>query len=601
MKDSFAKEDYRPLIFIVLGTVLFTILGIRLFSLQIIQGAEFREKSDNNRFRLVEIAPPRGVMRDRHGKLILTNRATYTCYGVPNELWKDERGMAMLNKIFAMPDGFLRNEIISPIRKTFLPRRIRRDLSFSELSAYEELRDQIPGAFLEIEPKRYYESGIAAHTLGYVSEISKAELDRFPGREAGDLVGKRGLERIYDKELRGESGHRYAVVNVYGQEIPQEQDLGQVPPVPGKELWLTLDLGLQAFAESLMVGKTGAAVAMDVRTGGVLCMASAPTYDPEIFAGALNSNDWKMLLEDPDKPMLNRCIQTMYPPGSTVKMAMLIEGLESGIITPQFTVSCPGHYTVGNRTFKCWKKGGHGRVGCVDAIEQSCDVFFYTLGMRLGVDGVHNAFDRFHFGKATGVDVTSEADGLVPSTEYYNKRYGPSGWTRGFIPSISIGQGEVLFTPLQECAYAAAMADGKYWRKPYLVQAIFDPQTDSLSVIKRDDPEPISASPQFIAMAREGMRRVVNGDRGTARAQRDELVSMAGKTGTAQNSHGDDHAWFIGFAPVENPVVATCVLVEFGMHGSSAAAPIAAQIMKKFVLEERGRTPESKDVAQVKN
>ena len=601
MKDSFAKEDYRPLIFIVLGTLLFLLLAVRLFSLQIIQGEEFREKSDNNRFRLVEIAPPRGVMRDRHGKLILTNRATYTCYGVPNELWKDEHGMAMLNKIFAMPDGFLRNEIISPIRKTFLPRRIRRDLSFSELSAYEELRDQIPGAFLEIEPKRYYESGIAAHTLGYVSEISKAELDRFPGREAGDLVGKRGLERIYDKELRGESGHRYAVVNVYGQEIPQEQDLGQVPPVPGKELWLTLDLGLQAFAESLMVGKTGAAVAMDVRTGGVLCMASAPTYDPEIFAGALNSNDWKMLLEDPDKPMLNRSIQTMYPPGSTVKMAMLIEGLESGSITPQFTVSCPGHYTVGNRTFKCWKKGGHGRVGCIDAVEQSCDVFFYTLGMRLGVDGVHSAFDRFHFGKATGVDVTSEADGLVPSTEYYNKRYGPSGWTRGFIPSISIGQGEVLFTPLQECAYSAAMADGKYWRKPYLVQAIFDPQTDSLAVIKRDDPVPISASPEFIAMAREGMRRVVNGDRGTARAQRDELVSMAGKTGTAQNAHGDDHAWFVGFAPVENPIIATCVLVEFGMHGSSAAAPIAAQIMKKFVLEEREQTPEKKDVAQVKN
>jgi penicillin-binding protein 2 len=600
MMTKISRESLRPIVFVSVGALFFSVLIVRLFDLQIMHGSEFREKSDNNRFRLVEIAPPRGVMRDHHGKLILTNRATYTCYGVPVELWKDDRGMSLLNSVFAMPENWLKSEIISPVRRTFLPRRIRRDLSFSELSAYEELRNQIPGAFLEIEPKRYYESGVAAHALGYVSEISKAEMDRFPGRQAGDLVGKRGLERIYDEELRGQPGYRYAVVNVYGQEITQEQDLGHVDPIPGKELWLTLDLDLQVFAESLMVDKIGAAVAIDIRTGGVLCMASAPTYDPEIFAGTLNSSDWKMLLDDPDKPMLNRAVQTMYPPGSTVKAAMLIEALESGSITPQFTVSCPGHYTVGNRTFKCWKKGGHGRVGCLDAVEQSCDVFFYTVGMRIGVDGVFRAFDRFHFGKATGVDQTSEADGNLPSTDYYNRRYGPTGWTRGFIPSISIGQGEVLFTPLQQCAYMAAVADGKYWRKPYLVKAIFDPQTDSLTTVLHDPPQAIQASQEFITMAREGMRRVVWGDRGTARAQRDELIPIGGKTGTAQNAHGDDHAWFIGFAPVDDPMIATCVLVEFGMHGSSAAAPIAAQIMKRYVIAEKGLSVTS-EIAQLKN
>ena len=585
MKAPINTETVRTWLFVTLGLALFVVLGVRLFQLQIVHGAEFREKSDNNRMRLIEIAPPRGVMRDRKGRLLLTNRSSYTCYGVPQELWDDKEGMALLATALQIPPDHLENQMIKPFRRTFLPMRLKRDLTFQELSSFEELRDRIPGAFLEIEQKRYHFNQLAAHALGYVAEVAPEEMEKFPHVRAGDLVGKRGLERLYDEPIRGVSGYRFSIVNAFGQEIADEQKLERVEPTPGKELWLTIDLDLQAKAESLLTDKIGAIVAMDVRTGGVLCIASSPSYDPDIFAGRLDPDQWKILLGDKNKPMLNRAVQTMYPPGSTVKMAMLLEALESGTITPSFSISCPGHYTVGNRTFKCWKKGGHGHVDVLKSIEQSCDVFYYRVGMMLGVDGVHRAYDRVHFGRQTGVDQTSEAAGLIPSEAYYNRRYGPSGWTRGFIPSISIGQGEVLVTPMQLCAYACAMADGKYWKQPYIVEGVFDANKRTLQKRGIPDPDPIDASHENIEIVREGMKRVVWGA-GTAARQRDEQVKIAGKTGTAQNAHGDDHAWFVGFAPIDDPIIATCVLVEFGEHGSSMAAPLSKDIMKQFVLAE---------------
>jgi penicillin-binding protein 2 len=583
-----SSEAFRLWSFVVVGVLLFGMLGIRLFQLQVVKWPEFREKSDHNRFRLIEIAPPRGIMRDRKGRLMVTNRPCYTCYGVPGELWRDKNGMALLGQALQMPTGFLEDEIVKPFRRTFAPMRLKRDLSFVELSAFEEVRDQIPGAFLEVEQKRAYPGKLGAHLVGYVSEVAKEELDRFPGVVTGDLVGKRGLERLYDADLRGVKGRRFSIVNALGQEVGEVENVKRIEPVAGKELWLTLDLDVQALAESSLAGKTGAVVAMDVRTGGVIAMASAPTYDPDIFAGRVNPEEWNALLTDPDKPMLNRAVQTLYPPGSTIKLAMLIQGLESGQITPNWSASCSGTYTVGNRAFRCWKKGGHGQVTPLRAVEASCDVFFYKVGMQIGVDGVHDALARFHFGSATGVDQTSEADGVIPSEAYYNRRYTPSGWTRGFIPSISIGQGEVLVTPMQMCGYIAALADGKFWRRPHLVAGIFDPESQTLAAVPQPQPLPLEAKPEFIEMAREGARRVVWGAEGTARRQQDDQVHIAGKTGTAQNPHGDDHAWFIGFAPVEDPIVACCVLVEFGMHGSSAAAPIAKDVMKRYVLLERG-------------
>ncbi|MDD5088589.1 MAG: penicillin-binding protein 2 [bacterium] len=594
MSPRLGSSLVRLWAFRLIGMILFGLLGFRLFQLQVLHSAEFREKSDNNRFRVLEIAAPRGVMRDRAGRLLVTNRSAYSCYGVPRELWKDPQSLRLLEQALGYEEGFLAQEVIQPNRRSFVPLRLKRDLSFHELSCFEELRNVIPGAFLEMEQKRAYPDLLAAHAIGYVSEVSKDELANWPGLRMGDLVGKRGLERLYDQDLRGKPGARVTVVNALGQEVAPAEDLGRVEPTAGKELWLTLDRDLQMLAESLLVGAIGAAVAMDVRTGGVLAMASTPTYDPRIFAGRVNTVDWNALLEDPLKPMLNRAVQTTYPPGSTIKMAMLLEGLESGAIPSDWTVSCSGSYTYGDRPFKCWKKGGHGRIVPLTALEQSCDVFFYRLGLQIGADGVHNAMHRLHLGETTGVDQTSEAQGLAPSENYYNRRYGPRGWTKGFVLSLAIGQGEVLVTPVQMCAYAAALANGAIWRQPHLVRAIFDPVTGEVTQRPAPSDTRIEASPENIALVREGMRRVVWGDAGTARAQRDPQVAICGKTGTAQNPHGDDHAWFVGFAPAEDPIIATCVLIEFGEHGSSVAAPISKEIMKRYVLTEQ---PERAELA----
>lgn len=591
MKESLRKDPVRPAVFTAAALILFLLLSLRLFHLQIVHGSEYRVKSEDNRIRLVEVVAPRGVIRDREGNLVVSNVPAYSCYGVPHELWQEPSSMDSLSGILKLDIEDLRSNLIKPVRWSFRPIRIQRDLDFDVLSAYEEQRDKIPGTFLEIEPKRYHPGGHAAHLLGYVGEVTQKDVERNPHLEISDLVGKTGLEKLYDSYLRGVNGRRFSVVNAYGQEMPTETRLQGEDPQPGKELWLTLDLQLQAAAESLLTGYIGSIVALEVETGGILAMASSPTYDPDIFSGSIDQDGYQRLVESPELPMLNRSVQTMYPPGSTAKMALLIQGLELGIITSDWSIYCPGYHRVGDRTFKCWRSGGHGRVGCITAIEASCDVFFYRLGLKLGVDGIHDAYRRFQFGELTGVDQTSEAPGLVPSTEYYDRRYGPRGWTKGYIPSISIGQGEVLVTPLQLCAYIAALADGSYWRTPYLLEAVYDPVQDSFDRPKRPSPIPIDADPEIMGIVQEGLRRVVWGTRGTARMQRDDEVMIAGKTGTAQNPHGEDHAWFIGYAPLSQPLVAAAVLIEFGEHGSSAAAPLAREILKNYVTRHQKQGP----------
>ena len=587
------QSPLRPILFIGISGLIFLLLSVRLISLQIVDGVEFRDRSDNNRFRLIEVKAPRGAIRDINGDLLVTSTVSYSCYGVPNELWRDERSTTLLNSIFEYTDQDIRRDIIRPFRSSFRPVRLCRDLSFEQLSSFEEQRDLVPGAFLEIEPKRFHPDKLCPHIIGYIGEISERELADYPDRKSGDLIGKRGLEKLYDSDLRGRKGKRFSVVNVYGQEVRAADKFEEIPPVPGNDLQLTIDKKAQMLAESLLIGKVGAIVVMDVATGGIRAIASAPAYDPDIFSGTLQSKDWDALLADEDKPMLNRTVETMYPPGSSTKMALLIEGLMSGEIGTDWTVHCPGSYTVGNHTFKCWMKGGHGTVNVISAIEASCDVFFYTLGMRLGPDGIHRAYDRFHFGQKTGIDVTSEAAGLIPSTEYYDKRYGKNGWTRGYIPSISIGQGEVLVTPIQECAFAVALGDGKVWKQPYLVESIRNPVTGEVVKPERATPTELNVPPEIMNIAREGMRRVVWGDRGTARAQRNKDVPIAGKTGTAQNAHGDDHAWFMGYAPEAAPQYAACALVEFGEHGSSAAAPIVRQMLEYMILGEKTDSTQS--------
>ncbi|MCB9366104.1 MAG: penicillin-binding protein 2 [Calditrichaeota bacterium] len=596
-------ESVRFFSFLVFGVLVFGLLIYRLAQLQVVQGPEFRERSEENRIRFVELLAPRGVMRDRHGKLLVSNRPSYTCYGIPRDLYGDSLATTRVGLALAVDPHEIREVILKPVRNTYRPQRLRRDLPYTLLARFEELRDQIPGAYLEIEPKRFYPYGVAPHLIGYVAEIAEEELAKFPGLQTGDLVGKRGLERLYDKELRGVKGSKLSVVDVHGQEVESGGELGRVEPVAGSELWTTLDLDVQMLAESLLTDKIGSVVALDVRTGGVVVMASSPSYIPDVFAGSISSSDWRALLSDSTKPMLNRSVQTMYPPGSTIKPAMLVEGLESGAISPSWGVSCPGSFTYGNRTFKCWKKGGHGYVDCTQSLAQSCDVFYYKLGLQLGVDGINRAMSRFHFGSPTGVDQTSEAAGLIPSEAYYNKRYGPNGWSKGFVVSVSIGQGEMLATPVQLAAFAGAVATG-VWRQPHIVDGVYDPGSRMLS--RRADfiVDTLDLSSEILDYARHGMTEVVWGAAGTARRQQNDSLRIAGKTGTAQNAHGDDHGWFICYGPVDNPMYSCCALIEFGKSGSGAGAPVAGEVLRDLIRRElfpdlyREKAPEEEKNAE---
>ncbi|MCL4304874.1 penicillin-binding protein 2 [bacterium] len=579
------SENIRFFSFIAFGVLTFSLLIYRLVQLQVVQGPEFREKSESNRIRFVELLAPRGVMRDRNGNLLVSNRPSYTCYGIPRDLYHDSLATGLLGVALAENPADIRDKILKPVKSTYRPQRIRRDMPYTLLARFEELRDQIPGAYLEIEPKRFFPYGVAPHLIGYVAEVAESELATFPGLQSGDLVGKRGLERLYDKDLRGIKGSKLSVVDVYGQEVETGGEIGRIEPVPGNELWTTLDIGAQLLAESLLVGNIGSVVAMDVRTGGVVVMASSPSYDPDIFAGSISAFHWNALLTDPEKPMLNRAVQTMYPPGSTIKPALLVEGLASGAISPSWSVSCPGSFTFGNRTFKCWKKGGHGHIDCIQSVAQSCDVFYYKLGLQLGADGIHRAMSRFHFGSPTGVDQTSEAAGLIPSEEYYNKRYGPRGWTKGFIVSVAIGQGEMLTTPIQLAAFAGAIATG-VWRQPHVVDGIYDPNNRTLT--KRADYviDTLDLTPEILRYGQFGMEQVVWGPSGTARRQQNDSLKIAGKTGTAQNAHGDDHGWFICYGPIDNPMYSCCALIEFGKSGSGAGAPVAGEVLRDLIRRE---------------
>ena len=600
-RESSTGGWQRPWAFFLVAGLLSALLMVRLVYLQIVLGSELRDKSESNRIRLVEIAPARGAMLDRHGHLLVTNRPVYTLYGVPAEMKKDAEAVAKVSQILGYDVETFRRKVLGPLRDSFLAHRLQRDLSFQRLSQIEEQRDILSGIFLQVEPKRFHPTGVAAHVLGYVGEVSPEELPQFPGSKAGDLVGKRGIEKVYDQYLRGQKGWRLAVVNVFGQEVGDLEGGPRVAPVAGKTLLLTLDAELQSLAESLLVEKTGAIVAIEPSTGEVLAIASSPTYDPNVFAGTVSSLDWERLLSDPAKPMLNRAIQGTYPPGSAIKMAILAEGLESGEIPLNWTVSCGGALRVGNRSFACWRKKGHGRMGVLDAVEQSCDVFFYTLGLRLGADGIHRAMTRFHLGMKTGIDCGGEVAGVAPSEDYYNRRYGVDGWTRGFIPSIAIGQGEVLVTPLQMCTYIAAIADGHSWHEPHLVREIEDPATGKVEVPDNHITEPVAARPETMQLLREATRRVVMGSHGTAHSLYDPALPMGGKTGTAQNPHGDDHAWFVGYAPFDNPQIAVCVLVEFGGHGSSAAAPLAGRLIRAYLNREGLAGAEPLAAASVEN
>jgi penicillin-binding protein 2 len=457
------------------------------------------------------------------------------------------------------------------------------------LASIEEYFSVLRGISYQVESKRVYPTTArASHLLGYRREISDVQLsgaDEY--YRPGDLVGVAGLEARYEPQLRGQKGFEYVSVNSKGQIIGIFEDgKRDVSAKEGFDLLLSIDVGLQAFAESLMTNYSGAIVAMDPNDGGVLALVSKPDYDPSIMSGVTPADLWSELQTDPAKPLFNRATLTRYPPGSTFKMVLAAAALQEGIIDENYRIHCTGGFRFGNRVFKDLHV--HGSVNIVEAIQRSCNVFFYQLMLKVGFEKWNEYGRRFGFGQATNTDTGEETSGLLPSAQYYDSRYGKGKWTQGFLISLAIGQGEVGVSPLQMARYAAALANGGIVYRPHAVKLVRNKET------KRVDPVPIDSSlvglsPHVMELIRDGMQRVVQAPGGTGGLARIPGILSGGKTGTAENPHGKDHAWYIGFAPFDNPKIAVAVLLENSGFGGTKAAPLAGMVMEKYLFGELKR------------
>jgi penicillin-binding protein 2 len=443
-----------------------------------------------------------------------------------------------------------------------------------------------------MERVRNYARALGAESFtGHVNEISLEELQQRQPSDLrpGSMIGKKGLEKAFDILLRGIEGTEYIEVFASGQILGSYEGRPRVTAVPGAELTLTIDLDLQRAALlALDTFCCGAVVAMDPRNGEILAMTSHPSYDANIFSSVISDELWQAITNDSTHPLLNRPITGQYPPGSTVKLVALGAGLEERLITEHSRLKpCLGGYQFGNRVFHCWQLGGHGTLTVTEALEQSCDIYLYQVGQKLGVDLLSEYYDRCGFGKVTGIETGGEMPGLNPNSEYYDRRYGENQWTQGLVLNNCIGQGEVLSTPLQLAQFFCGVVNGGVVYRPHLVKD---------SALFGGSPLPVVPQVMFrmpfsretLALLMEGLRLVVESEKGTARRLKNDLYSIGGKTGTVQNPHGENHSLFIGFAPIEAPEIVVCAVIENAGHGSEVAAPVVGRIIEAYMKKKLG-------------
>jgi len=568
---------------------LFGLLFLRLWYLQLVQGEELQQRSEHNRIRLQDLPPWRGMILDNQGQVLVANRPSYELVVVLEDVGDipllSRRLVRLLNLDFQQLKAQLENGKKAGLHQV----RIRTDLPWEEMARVQTFQPELPGVLIQIQPKREYRyQSLACHALGYLGEINEGQLKngKFFNYKMGDYLGKCGVELAWEKYLRGRRGYRRIEVDAYGRELGQ---LASVFPTPGANVHLTLDSRLQREAEACLEGRRGAIIALDPRNGRVLAMASSPTYSPEAFERGLSIEEWQKINHDESHPLENRAVKGQYPPASTFKIVMAVAGLEEKVITPETTFYCNGAMPFGNHVFHCWRRGGHGSVNLHRALVQSCDVYFYNLGLRLGVDRIAKWSKRFGLGAATGLDLDKEMPGLVPSTAWKQERF-HRPWHQGETLSVAIGQGYNLATPLQMARVAAAVAYGGAVYQPYLVEKVESPAGEILYQAKPRVQSRLEASPATLEAVRRGLVGVVN--EGTAKSARLARVQVAGKTGTAQVMaidrdnpqkkklrHREDHALFVAYAPADEPRVAVAVVVEHGGGGGATAVPLARRVI----------------------
>ena len=607
--------DGRLRLFAALLGAAFMIFELRLFQLQVVDVDELREQATRNSVRTERLEAQRGEIVDREGRVLAKTRSAFELDVVPSDLQRRDITFKALGQLLERDPNTLGAQVGSPRGiARFRPVRLVGDLDEVQLARVETHRFALPGVSTRVRPLRHYIDGpIASHLLGTLGEVRADQLEQesYADYRSGDVIGQTGLESVLEKNLRGRAGGRNVMVDAAGREV---QVLDEVAPETGSRVVLALDLDLQRAAwdafHDVPPGeppKMGAAVALDVHTGDVLVMLSQPSFDPNAFSGGIDAPTWKALTGDEWDPLRNRAIQNHYPPGSTHKAIVAAALLQAGVINQHSRAFCPGFFRYGGRTYKCWKKEGHGSVDLHKAIQQSCDVFFYTFGVQLGIDRLADVARSFGLGRPTGVGLAGEAAGLIPSSEWKEKRFGEP-WFPGETVSASIGQGYNLYTPMQLAVAYAGIASGQLV-KPRLVLRIEN--AEGVEEIPPGAATPVAVSEENLELVRSGMTAVVEEPGGTGGRARVPGVKVAGKTGTAQvvqlqHTEGmkeheipiryRDHAWFGAFAPADAPEIAVGVFVEHGQHGATGAGPIVQRILARY-FEKRGMTPPPPQVA----
>jgi penicillin-binding protein 2 len=584
--DSSVEEEFKDkssLLIVVIGLLL-TALLLGLFNMQLLKKKHYEELAANNRLRFMEIRAPRGRIMDRNKVILADNRPSFSIVVIPEDI-TDIKSIALhLAKLLGSDPREIEDKFNKAVSKPYEAAYIARDIPFEKMARVQMELINLPGISIESESERdYVYSDLLSHTIGYLGEISEKEIKK-PGNEVyrkGDLIGRSGVEAACENDLRGIKGQIAFEVDARGRKLRVVKEQASQK---GKDIILTIDSRLQAKARDVLGNKAGAVVVMVPSTGEILAMASSPGYDPAIFLTPMTSDMWKEVVDNPKHPLENRALRGQYAPGSIFKVLISFAGLKEGVIKPEQTVFCSGKFKIGNREFMCWKKTGHGNVNFLKGLGESCDIYFYTKGLELGIDRLSRYAIDMGFGRKTGIEL-NDTTGIIPSREWKMKRF-HQGWLHGETVNASIGQGYVMVTPIQVAKVMSAIMNGGKVIQPHIltstpikVEMLLNLQDSHLKIIKN------------------ALRYVVQGDRGTARILQDPMFSIGGKTGTAQVSkvirsrrsdesdipyNKRDHAWFFGVSPVNAPEIVVVAVVEHGGHGGSIAAPMVGEVIKEY-------------------
>ncbi|MGC4096075.1 MAG: penicillin-binding protein 2 [Nitrospira sp.] len=583
---------HRRLVILRIGLLLVVVLlGLRLWHLQILEGPYYRDLSENNRTRLVLLEPARGLIYDRHGVLLANNVPSFSLYVMLEDVKDRDVLIQQLTDLLGLDPVLVRKKMMTKGSK-LLPRKIKDRMTLRDATLVESHRLDMPGVMIQVESQRNYPGGAtAAHLLGYVGEVSADQLEKpeFIDLHQGSIVGQYGVEKSFDRHMRGMAGQKSVEVDALGHE--KKASVVERPQA-GNDLYLTIDVRLQKVAEDLLGEEQGAIVALDPNSGDILAMASRPGFDPNVLSRELTAKQWVEIVQDEGRPLNNRASQGQYPPGSTFKIPMAVAALETKTMSPSSTVFCNGGYQFGKRLYHDWKASGHGYVDLHNALVHSCDVYFYTIGQRMGIDVMAEFGKDFGLGKATGVELPSERSGIMPSTAWKQKAKNEQ-WLPGETISAAIGQGYVTVTPLQMASLVGTVANDGVSYRPRLVQAVMDRTSGNLQELPAVPRGKLNAKPETFRVIKNALADVVT--KGTATKAKSSMVTIGGKTGTAQVAalrtgpeenipkKFRDHAWFVAFAPVESPKIAVAVLAEHMGHGGAAAAPLAKEVIETYM------------------